>query len=383
MNVEMLYAGRLISGVGIGALTCLTGVYVGEVAPAQVRGLLMTLFQLNITFGILLAGAMNIGLTHWDEGWRISYGGNAFFSILMIIGLIFLPESPRYMYTKGKVEECEATLRKYRSTEEEVTYEMWTIKEQENNNGEGVATWCELFQSKNRQGYRTFLGMSLQFFQQWCGINAIMQFAPTMIQTFASDTAALYGNLSIQFVNFVATFIAVFFVEKVGRVPLFVTGGFGMAIALFTVSMLTAPFSAYETTTSIAVAVVFMMIVYVFFFSYSWGPLAWVVCSEIHGIRARGKGVSLSTATGNISAFIVGRVTPVLLRPNVLNLWGVYLLFCCFASMMSAWVWFMVPETANVKLEELDDLFLEFKIGSIKRTKWIPPSQRGHEEKEV
>eukprot|EP00923_Selenidium_pygospionis_P007081 GHVN01012195.1.p1 GENE.GHVN01012195.1~~GHVN01012195.1.p1 ORF type:complete len:536 (+),score=47.08 GHVN01012195.1:145-1752(+) len=376
VNIDMLYAGRFISGFGIGILSCMTGVYVGETAPFQIRGLLVTMFQLFLTFGIVLAGLLNLALKYWEHGWRISYGGNILFSILMMIGMLFLPESPRYHAMKGRPEKCREVLTRYRVTETEVDWEMWSIKQELDEAGAGAGGWGEVFSSKNRQGYRTMLGMSIQFFQQWCGINAIMMFAPTIIETFWTSDAALYGNLTIQFVNFVATFIAVYLVDRVGRIPLMMTGGIGMSVSLLMVSLLSMPFSDYTNNVGTGISIIMFITIFVLFFSYSWGPLGWVICSELHSNRVRGKAVSLSTATNWFCAAIVSKVTPLLIDPDVFDLWGTFLMFFCFACVMTAWVWFMLPETAGVKLEELDDLFNEFKIGQIKRTKWTPPSQR-------
>eukprot|EP01068_Selenidium_serpulae_P002376 Selendium_serpulae@DN2416_c0_g1_i1.p1 len=373
--IAVLYVGRFISGSAVGVLSGMTGVYVGETAPTKIRGTFITCFQLAITLGIVTAGFLNVFLSKWDEGWRISYGGNMVFAIALMILLFFMPESPRWHFMKGREEECRVILAPYRSTQHEVDYEIQLMKK-ELEADPGQASWGEIFSSKDRQLWRTCVGCLIQFFQQWTGINAVMFFAPSMIGTFANDKAALWGNLLIQFSNFIATFITVWFVDRTGRWPLLWTGGVGMIVSLFTLVFLSAPYSPYETVTGLGVGIVLCCCTFVIFFAFSWGPLGWVICAEIHPNRTKGKAVSLSTAANWLTASVVARLTPVLYDDEVIGLWGTFLIFGCMCIIMTIFVWMFLPETLHIMPEEVVQLFEEWPTMRLKRAKWIPPSKR-------
>lgn len=362
-NMDMLWSGRFIGGVGIGMMSTVTGMYIGEISPTRTRGIMNTFFQINIVAGILTAGLSNLGLKHWKHGWRISYGGNIVFSILVAIGMIFLPESPRWCVLKGKTEKARDCLSQVRY-EDEVERELAFIQQDVRLAKEaGSGSWVEVFGSRHKQGYRTATGMIIFFFQQLTGINAIMFFAPDMIKTFSGDDAALWGTFGIQFMNFIATFITVYLIDKVGRLPLLLSGAWGQAISLFCVSLCSMPFSDYENKSWIGNLIVVFCALFVGCFAYSWGPLAWVIIAEIQPNQLRAKAMSLSSATHWGFAAVVGKVTPYAYRKNALQLWGTFLVFATFCMLSSLWVHCCLPETADVPLEKLDDLFDNFTPG--------------------
>ena len=173
VNMTMMWVARIFSGFGIGGLSMCSPVYIAELAPEHVRGQLSTLWQLAITFGILVASAANLGLEKWDEGWRISYGGNILFAVILIVALIWMPESPRYLMGHGRDEDARAAMTKIRF-EDEIEYEMNELQQEcEEEKQMGVANWPEVFSAKNKQRYRLLLGIGLQGIQQLSGINAM------------------------------------------------------------------------------------------------------------------------------------------------------------------------------------------------------------------
>eukprot|EP00123_Amoebidium_parasiticum_P007658 comp18260_c1_seq1/m.19254 comp18260_c1_seq1/g.19254 ORF comp18260_c1_seq1/g.19254 comp18260_c1_seq1/m.19254 type:complete len:344 (-) comp18260_c1_seq1:658-1689(-) len=197
-SVTVMYIGRLVGGFAIGVLSNVVTMYQSEMAPEHVRGILVTMQQLCITFGIVLAAAMNVGLRHWGEGWRLSYGANIMFALTMVICMIFLPDSPRWLVHVERYSDARKCLQRVRY-DDEFEVELQNItKSVEADRVIGEGKWIECFCNHNNMLYRTCLGAALQFFQQMTGINSIMFFAPAMIDTFFGSDAAIYGNLAIQ-----------------------------------------------------------------------------------------------------------------------------------------------------------------------------------------
>jgi len=177
-GMAMLYAGRVISGVGCGGLSMAATLYQSEIAPNCIRGLIVSMQQLAVTFGIFLAGLFNIGLQHWDEGWRLSYGGKSFFSTILFIALFFMPESPRWLVAHGRTDEAKEALGKIRHADE-VEPEFQAIveaveEERSERTEEQTVGWSSLFSSHELMSYRTLVGFMVQLFQQFTGINAVM-----------------------------------------------------------------------------------------------------------------------------------------------------------------------------------------------------------------
>jgi sugar porter (SP) family MFS transporter len=309
--------------------------------------------------GIVLAGALNIPLATWEEGWRISYGGNLFFSSILFVMMLFvMPESPRWLVAHDLEEQARSVLGQLRY-EDEVSPELWEIKNKvTEEQAEGEGTWLDLLRPENRMGYRTLLGAGLQVLQQLSGINAIMFFAPAMFSRFFSSTVALYGTLAINIVNHLSTYITFAVVDRYGRVALMVASGLGMAIAHFVVAGLA---SVSEKTQTIGILVIVFSCVFVVCFAFGWGPVVWTVCSEIFPMRLRGKGISVSTAANWGFATVVGKLFPIISAPNALDLFGTFIIFGVVCTFGTAVMYFLLPETANATLEEVDAIFADHK----------------------
>ena len=197
--MPVLQAARVIAGFATGSLSMCSPVYTVELVPEHVRGVLPTLWQLAITFGILVASTANLGLQKWSEGWRISYGGNILFSVFLMGGLVFMPESPRWLVGHGRVEEAREAMSTTRYPEE-VEAEMEELDleckaEQER----GVTSWSDVFYVEHKMRYRLLLGIALQTTQQMCGINTIMFYAPTILHNFFGANEAIVGTFLLNF----------------------------------------------------------------------------------------------------------------------------------------------------------------------------------------
>ena len=358
VNMDMMYAGRFFGGMAIGMVSAIVPMYISECAPEHFRGQLSTMWQLAVTVGIVLAGALNIPLANWEEGWRISYGGNILFSTTLFFLMVFvMPESPRWLVANEKTEQATKVLNKLRFPNE-VQLEIEEIKskvDEEKANGE--ASWMDLFRNENRMCYRTFLGAGLQFFQQLSGINAIMFFAPAMFSRFFSAEVALYGTLAINIVNHFATYITFGTVDRFGRVALMVTSGAGMVVSHIVVGSL----ATLPQTEKVGITIIAFSCFFVIFFAYGWGPVTWTVCSEIYPLKLRGKAISVSTAVNWGMATVVGKLFPIVSAPSALDLTGTFFLFAGFCLIGTVMMYFYLPETANCTLEEVDEVFAQHK----------------------
>jgi sugar porter (SP) family MFS transporter len=357
-----MWAGRVFSGMGIGMLSMVVPVYITECAPEHRRGILGTLWQIAVTAGILIASAANLGLQNWDDGWRISYGGNILFSVILILCLLFMPESPRWLAANSTPEKLNEALQKLRY-EDEVEAETRKLhSEVEEEIKLGVAPWSEVFSNHNNMRSRVFLGMSFQMFQQLCGINAIMFYAPDILNTFFTESQAIGGTFALNTINFLATFITVATVDKYGRVKLLCLGGTIMCVALVT----NAIFSSLDQTEAVGWFVLCFSALFIIGFAFSWGPVVWIVCSEMFPFRTRGKAAGMTTMTNWAFTAMVGGLFPI---ASTASLSGCFAFFACMIAIGSTVVYFFQVETANYTSLQIDEMYKNHKP-ALKRKVW-------------
>lgn len=362
VNMLMLQIPRLLSGAGIGMLSMCSPVYIAELAPEHHRGQLATLWQLAITVGIVLVSILNIWLAEWSDGWRISYGGNVVFALILIGMLHIMPESPRFLVAKGKHKEAREALNKVRF-EHQIEWEVENIDcEVKEEVARGVASWPELFAAENRMKYRLFMGVALQTVQQLSGINAIMFYAPTILERFFGSKGGIYGSMALNVVNFFATFITIATVDRVGRVKLLFTGAMVMCLSLISNAIL----SGIEQTDAVGYLVITFCATYVIGFAYSWGPIVWVVCAEMFPLRERGKATGVTTFTNWFWTTIVGAVFP---KAAAASLSGCFGFFAGVVFVAIFVVYLYLPETANRTITEIDEEYKNHK-SEFPRKKW-------------
>jgi sugar porter (SP) family MFS transporter len=334
----------------------------------HMRGRLGTLWQIAVTLGILIASACNIGLQKWDEGWRLSYGGNILFSLVLLGCLAFMPESPRWLAANGSDEELMAALKKTRF-EEDIEHEVAELQEETaEEKNEGKARWKEVFSKKNNMLYRVLLGMSLQLFQQLSGINAIMFYAPDILNTFFTQEQSVIGTFVLNVINFLSTFITVWAIDRFGRVKLLASGGLIMLGALIANAIL----AAQPQTIEIGYIVIVFSALFIVGFAYSWGPVVWVVCSEMFPLRHRGKATGLSTATNWVATTLVGALFP---AASTASLSGCFTFFAVMIACGTLVVHFFEVETANKTILEIDEAFADHKP-RLRRWKYAAPKDK-------
>ncbi|KNE62473.1 sugar porter (SP) family MFS transporter [Allomyces macrogynus ATCC 38327] len=379
-RVHTIMAGRFIGGSGVGILSMSVPLYIAEMAPTDMRGRLTSVQQLMITIGIAVASIINAIIIGAFDGapkddnkpWRLALGIQAGPGFLLFLMLFFLPESPRWLMFRDREAEALTNLAKLRQSAESspaVQEEYQEYKDSiEAERQIGTASWSEL----RRPGIfnRLVLGVVLQFFQQWTGINAVMYYSSSLFIGMGIPKAtATTVNVVVQaLVNVLFTLPGMYLIERAGRKKLLVWGGLGMAafmwglvlfVNLFASNLPVAVADIKEgmeipgnaKTFSILAAI--CMYCYVACFASTWGPVVWVYQSEIFPLRIRGKGTGIATASNWINNFILSYVWP---YAEALGA-NQYIVFGTTGLAMAAFVQFFVPETKGKSLEHMDEVF--------------------------
>lgn len=331
-------------------------------APKWIRGTLVCAYQLAITTGLFLAAVVNIlteGMDH-RNAFRIPLAMQFIWAGILLLGLILLPETPRYLIKRGLHAEAASSLSRLRRldiTHPALIEELAEI--QANHEYElslGPSTYKDVFFGSPHLGRRLVTGCGLQILQQLSGCNFIFYYGTTFFGRIGVQSpyvVALVTNV----VNVISTIPGMFLVETLGRRRLLMIGAGGMAICqLIVASVGTAMPNSYAAN---MVLIIFVCI-YLFFFAASWGPVAWVVTSEIYPLKVRAKSMSISTASNWLLNFSLGYGTPYLvnrgqgyanLQARVFFIWGT---FCALAVVF---VWAMVYETSRISLEQIDEMY--------------------------
>ena len=344
--------GSCAGALSIGALS--DPAYLAELAPKERRGSLSTLFQLMITFGILLAYASNLGfLGHNIAGirdWRWMLGSALVPAALLLIGGLLLPESPRYLVSRGKDREAFKVLTLIRKDvdQTQVQLELDEIKAVAAQNTKGGVR--ELFRIA-RPALVAAIGIML--FQQLVGINSVIYFLPQVfIKGFGfPENHAIWVSVGIGVVNFVATIAATLIMDKFPRKKLLIFGSVTMTIALAVLAVLN--FTGDVAT--LAVPTMVLIACYILGFALSWGPIAWVLIGEIFPLSVRGIGSSFGSAANWLGNFVVSQFFLMLLAMFGNNVGGPFTIFGVFSALSIPFVLRFVPETKGKSLEQSEE----------------------------
>ncbi|KAI1499004.1 putative hexose transport-related protein [Biscogniauxia marginata] len=385
---EAILAGRFVTGMGVGSLAAIVPIYNSEVAPPEVRGALVALQQFAITFGIMVSfwidygtnyiGGTTLG-TQKDAAWLVPICLQLFPAVILFVGMIFMPFSPRWLVHHGREDEARkilASLRGLSADDELVELEFLEIKAQSQFEKRTVAehfphlreqtNWNtfklqfvaikSLFQTK-AMFKRVVVATVTMFFQQWTGINAVLYYAPSIFKQLgmSGNTTRLLATGVVGIVMFLATIPAVLYIDRVGRKPVLVVGAIGMATCHIIIAVIVAKNAdQWASQAAAGWAAVVMVWLFVIHFGYSWGPCSWIIIAEIWPLSTRPYGVTLGASSNWMNNFIVGQVTPDLL--NKIG-YGTYILFGLLTFLGAAFIWFFVPETKRLTLEEMDVIF--------------------------
>ncbi len=346
-NLTQFAIFRFIGGVGIGAASMVSPLYITELAPAKIRGKLVSYYQLAIVLGILVIFFVNSiiqgsGDEAWnvEYGWRYMMGSEILPALLFLIAMFFVPESPRWLTKEGREQEALTVLSSINGEARGAEI----LKEVKETLHEEKGTLKELFAGRFRKAI--IVGIVLSIFSQVQGINAIMYYAPEIFKAVGTGTnAAFQQTVIIGVINVLFTFVAINFVDKMGRKTLLLLGGAGMGLSLLMVGL---AFQFGWTGYGLLIFILF----YIACFAASYGPVTWVVISEIFPIKLRGVAMSVATFSLWVAVYLVTQMFPILLEEA-----GPATTFWIFSGMSLLgflFVWSQVPETKEKTLEEIE-----------------------------
>lgn len=339
---------RFIGGLGVGAASMLSPLYISEIAPAENRGKLVSLYQLAIVIGINLVYFVNyeiatLNTEAWnvEHGWRWMLGSETLPAVLFFVLLFLVPESPRWLVKNGREEEAMATLTKVNgvSKAKEIVAEIKGALNQER------GTIRELFKPGLR--IAMVVGIFLALFSQITGINAIIYYAPEIFKSVGFGTDSAFSQtILIGVVNTIFTFVALVFIDKAGRRTLLLWGLAGMMVCLLGVAV-----SFYFNFTSGPWLLIFIL-GYIACFASSLGPIPWVIIAEIFPTKTRGIAMSFCTVVLWIGVLLITQLTPIFLE----DLGGAFTfgIFLINTIILLIFTWKVIPETKQRTLEEIE-----------------------------
>ncbi len=333
---------RFIGGLGIGSAAVLSPLYIAEVAPARVRGALVSVNQLAIVTGILLAYFVNwIFAGTGPSNWRWMYGMGAIPSVFFFLLLLRVPESPRWLVKNGREDEARTVLTRADTAEAAAA----GIREIKETLALEEGSLRELFRPAFRRPL--LIAIVLAVFQQITGINAILYYAPRIFEGAGFARMSAIGQSTVVgLVNMLFTVVAIVLADRVGRRPLLLvaTGGMGVSLVLLG--------AAFNSPLLPASALLFIILLYIAFFASAMGPLVWVVMAEIFPIKVRGSAMGLATLILWFADFVVTLTFPVISdRFHPATAFWLYAAMCAFDL---AFMWFFLPETKGRTLEEIE-----------------------------
>ncbi|KAK9134374.1 hypothetical protein Syun_013704 [Stephania yunnanensis] len=354
-DLAMLILGRILLGVGVGFASQSVPLYLSEIAPYKYRGSLNIGFQFMITIGILVANLVNYYTSKiaggW--GWRVSLGGAAVPGLMIGLGSFFVPDTPNSILERGHPEKAKAMLKKIRGSDVNVDEEFNDILAASTAAREVKHPWKNLGERK----YRPHLVMSIliPFFQQFTGINVVMFYAPVLFTTLGfGGNAALLSSVITGGINVLATIVSIVSVDRLGRRFLFMEGGLQMLIFQIAIGVLIgAKFGTTGVATIgsvYAVVVVACICMFVTGFAWSWGPLGWLVPSEIFPLEIRSAAQSINVAVNMLFTFVVAEV---FLKMLCTIKFGLFFFFAAFGLAMTLFIYFFLPETKGIPIEEM------------------------------
>ena len=362
-SFDGLVAYRIIGGVGIGIVSIVSPIYISEVSPAKIRGTLVSLYQLAVTVGFLLAYLANWvidanidsnlvfgdpGLTLWQkimhtEAWRGMLGSETLPALLFFFIIFFIPESPKWLIVKGKLDKASAVLGKIYASNSEVKAEIETT--QKSMKGDSDGKWSDLL--KPGILLAVIAGSAIAILGQFMGVNAVLYYGPKIFSE-AGFENPMFSTVLVGVVNCVTTIIAVLIIDRVGRKKLIYYGVTGMIICLLAIGI----YFAWGQV--LGLGNIFMLtffLAYVFCTAISICAVVFVLLSEMYPNSVRGRAMSIAGFALWIGTYLIGQLTPVLLGWSQA---GTFFLFAVMCVPYILIMWKVIPETTGKTLEEIE-----------------------------
>ncbi|KAJ5741360.1 hypothetical protein N7533_010769 [Penicillium manginii] len=378
-SFAMLTVARFIGGIGVGMLAMVSPLYIGEIAPPEIRGTLLVLQELCIVTGIVIAFYITYGTRYIPSfwAWRLPFLIQLIPAMFMCAGVFFIPYSPRWLCQQGRHEESLQTLAKIRqhsTTDERVMEEWYEIRSEcayrnelsatkhQNLLNPGIWNTIKLQIAlyidcwKMPIYKRTQVAVGLMFFQQFVGINALIYYSPSLFESMGLDyemQLIMSGIMNI--CQVVACIWSLWGIDRFGRRKLLLGGAICMFISHFVIAVLVGKYQdSWPEHTAAGWASVAFLLFFMLTFGATWGPIPWAMPAEIFPSSLRAKGCAFGTMSNWGNNFIIGLITP----PMIQNItYGTYVFFCTFCAISFVWVYFLVPETNGRTLEQMDSVF--------------------------
>jgi len=343
--VDVLLVARFVVGIAIGFCSVVAPLYISEVAPADIRGALVSLYQFAITVGILAAFIVDYELAG-GGAWRWMLGLAIVPSLVLIGGMLPLPESPRYLFKINAIEAAREQLRRIAGSDG-IAVEETAIVDSLKVHGSGFAALAT-----PGVRYALVLGITLAMLQQLTGINTVIYYGPHIFQLagIASNEASILATALVGVVNVLLTLVAIFFVDRIGRKPLLFAGCAGMFVAL---SALAFAFAQPHLGGSLATIALVSLMVYVGSFAYSLGPILWLLISEIFPLQVRGLGMSICTLSNWVANLAVS-----LFFLSMVQALGASFTFAIYAALCIVTIVVVARGVPETKREILEDISL-------------------------
>ena len=359
-----LVAARLFLGIAIGTSSFAVPLYIAEISPTKVRGTLVSLFQLMITIGILVSYFSDFLFANDADPscWRPMFYVGVIPALILLVGMFFMPESPRWLFSRGLRDEAMAVL--VRTEGEQAGEVAASIVGEIENDKKNTSTWKDLFRKEWK--YPLIIAIGIMFIQQFVGINTVMYYSPKIFRMagFDGSVAAIGASIGVGAINVVATLLSAYFVDRIGRRKLFFIGMVGMVLSL---SLLAGSFLV-DFGSAGKFVTVGCTLLYVTFYAVSVGPLGWLIISEIFPQKLRGKG----SAIGSLSVWVFNSIvtftffkiakllsvagTEIMVDGELIaNPAGSFLFYAFIALAGILWGYFFMPETKGKSLEAIEN----------------------------
>jgi MFS transporter, SP family, xylose:H+ symportor len=340
---------RLIGGIGVGLASAISPMYIGEIAPANIRGKLVSINQFAIIFGMLVVYFVNWGIAHgqsveWinEIGWRRMFLSETIPAGLFGILLFLVPETPRYLALSHQDDKALEVLTKIGGAEKAKKILAEIKATLEHHSGKLFSFGKTVI----------IIGILLSVFQQFVGINVALYYAPRIFESMgAAKDASMLQTVIMGLVNVIFTVLAIYTVDKWGRKPLLIVGSIGMAIGMFCIAGL----SYFEI---IGISTLVFIIIYTASFMMSWGPITWVLIAEIFPNKIRGRAVAIAVAAQWASNYLISSTYPAMMEFSGALTYGFYGLMSILSLIF---VWKFVPETKGRTLEDMEHLWQKSK----------------------
>lgn len=365
-DFNALVAYRIIGGVGIGIVSIVSPIYISEVSPAKIRGTLVSLYQLAVTVGFLMAYLINwiidenidpsfaisSDISLWDkmfqaEAWRGMLGSETIPALLFFFIIFFIPESPKWLIVKGKLSQATAVLSKIYNNGDDIQNEINVTTS--SMAGDNKGSWKDLL--KPGILIAVLAGSAIAILGQFMGVNAVLYYGPKIFSQAGFDNP-MFSTVLVGVVNMVTTILAVFIIDKVGRKQLIYWGVSGMIICLLAIGTY---FAAGE---KLGLGNGFMLtffLAYVFCCAISISAIVFVLLSEMYPNSVRGRAMSIAGFALWIGTYLIGQLTPVLLGWSQA---GTFFLFAVMCIPYMLIMWKVIPETTGKTLEEIEQYWL-------------------------